>query len=146
MMDSRNIRFVQDSFEKIAAPGEQIVEIFYAELFAIDPSLEAMFPNEPGEQRETMLAKMAMLVRSLHMPVKIKEIVEELAASHLEYGVRPAHYTHVGNALLRTLKKGLGADFTPELCDAWTEAFRMLAQAIKETTYGRASTPFAAVS
>ena len=48
------------------------------------------------------------------------------------------HYTFVGNALLRTLKKGLGADFTPELCDAWTESFRMLARVMKEAAYGRA--------
>ena len=42
----------------------------------------------------------------------------------------------MGNALLSTLKKGLGREFTPELCDAWVEAFRMLAKVMKEAAYG----------
>jgi hemoglobin-like flavoprotein len=33
----------------------------------------------------------------------------------------------VGAALLRTLEKGLGADFTPPLKTAWTEAYMTLA-------------------
>jgi hemoglobin-like flavoprotein len=54
----------------------------------------------------------------------------------VEYGVEPEHYTLVGNALLRTLKKAFGNDFTPELRQAWTDAFRMLAQVMKDAAYG----------
>ena len=78
------------------------------------------------------------MVRSLHAPEKIIGPVEKLAVKHLDYGVKPEHYTYVGNALLRTLKKGLGADFTPELFDAWVDAFRLLAQVMKKAAYGSA--------
>jgi nitric oxide dioxygenase len=81
---------------------------------------------------------LALVVRSLHTPEKIVAAVEKLAVKHLDYGVQPEHYTYVGNALLRTLKKGLGADFTPELSDAWVDAFRMLAQVMKKAAYGDA--------
>ena len=64
--------------------------------------------------------------------------MEKLAVKHLDYGVKPEHYTYVGNALLRTLKKGLGPKFTPELSDAWVDAFRMLAQVMKKAAYGSA--------
>lgn len=137
-MDARNVGLVQQSFEKVAALGLKASEIFYAELFAIDPSLRSMFGSDMGDQHKKLLAALAYVVRSLHAPEKILNSVENLARMHVEYGVRPEHYTYVGNALLRTLKKGLGSEFTPELCDAWTEAFRALARVMKEAAYGGA--------
>src|SRR5262245_62462516 len=85
---------------------------------------------------QKLLAALALVVRSLHTPEKILGPVKKLAVKHVDYGVRPEHYTYVGNALLRTLKKGFGREFTPELSDAWVEAFRMLAKVMKEAAYG----------
>jgi hemoglobin-like flavoprotein len=143
-MDADKITLVQDSFEKVSGLGLQAAELFYVELFSIDPSLKAMFPDDLKDQQKKLLAALALVVRSLHTPVKIMDAVEKLAVKHVDYGVQPEHYTYVGNALLRTLKKGLGADFTPELCDAWTDAFRMLARVMKEAAYGRAPTALSA--
>ena len=144
-MDAHKITLVQKSFEKVAAIGLPAAEIFYAELFAIDPSLRSMFKDDLKEQHKKLLSALALVVRSLHTPEKILGPVEKLAVKHLDYGVQPVHYTYVGNALLRTLKKGLGAEFTPELCDAWTDAFRLLAQVMKEAAYGSASAKRSAV-
>jgi nitric oxide dioxygenase len=135
-MDSRQVALVQQSFETAAIMGEKVAEIFYAELFAIDPSLRSMFKGDMHEQRQKLLAALALVVRSLHAPEKILEPVKKLAIKHVDYGVRPEHYTYVGNALLRTLKKGFGPKFTPELSDAWVEAFRMLSRVMKEAAYG----------
>jgi nitric oxide dioxygenase len=137
-MDARKITLVQQSFEKVAVLGLQAAELFYAELFAIDPSLRTMFSGDLKDQQKKLLAALALVVGSLHKPDRILPNVKKLAVKHLDYGVTPEHYTYVGNALLRTLKKGLGADFTPELCDAWTDAFRMLARVMKEAAYGHA--------
>ncbi len=143
-MDAHKIALVQESFEKVATLGLKATELFYAELFAINPSLKAMFPDDLKEQQKKLLAALALVVRSLHTPVKIMDTVEKLAVKHLDYGVEPIHYTYVGNALLRTVKKGLGEEFTPELCDAWTDAFRMLARVMKDAAYGRAPAALAA--
>ena len=137
-MDAHKIDLVQQSFEKVAGLGLKAAELFYSELFAIDPSLRAMFKGSMQEQHKKLLAALALVVRSLHAPEKIIGPVEKLAVKHLDYGVKPEHYTYVGNALLRTLKKGLGPKFTPELCDAWVDAFRMLAQVMKKAAYGNA--------
>jgi hemoglobin-like flavoprotein len=136
-MDDQQIALVQRSFEKAAALGEKVAEIFYAELFAIDPSLRKMFKGDMAAQRKKLLSALSLVVKSLHSPEKILNPISRLAVKHLDYGVEPEHYTYVGNALLRTLKKGLGPDFTPELRDAWVEAFRMLAKVMKEAAYGR---------
>jgi len=134
-MNRRQVALVQQSFEKVAALGEKVAEIFYAELFAIDPSLQQMFKGNMREQRRKLLSALAMVIRSLDNLEKIVGPAQKLAIKHLDYGVAAAHYTYVGNALLRTLKKGLGDQFTPELRAAWVEAFRTLATVMKEAAY-----------
>jgi hemoglobin-like flavoprotein len=138
-MNAHQIFLVQQSFEKAAGLGEKVAELFYAELFAIDPSLRRMFKGDMKEQHAKLLSALAMVIRSLHTPEKIVGPAQKLAVKHLDYGVEPIHYTYVGNALLRTLKKGLGSEFTPELCDAWVEAFRTLATVMKQAAYGEQS-------
>jgi hemoglobin-like flavoprotein len=135
-MDTHSVTLVQRSFETAAKLGDKVAEIFYGELFEIDPSLRTMFKGNMEEQRKKLLSALALVVRSLHAPQAILEPVKALAKKHVAYGVEPIHYTYVGNALLRTLHKGLGDQFTPELREAWTEAFRMLADIMKEAAYG----------
>ena len=135
-MNAQQVALVQQSFEKAAGLGEKVAEIFYAELFAIDPSLRKMFKGNMKEQHRKLLSALALVIRSLHAPEKIIGAAQKLAVKHLDYGVIPVHYTYVGNALLRTLKKGLGPEFTPELRDAWVEAFRTLANVMKQAAYG----------
>ncbi len=137
-MDARKVALVQQSFETVAALRLEAAEIFYTELFAIDPSLRSMFGSNMQDQHRKLLSALAYVVRSLPAPERILNSIENLARMHVDYGVTPEQYTHFGNALLRMLRKGLGAQFTPELGDAWTEAFRMLARTMVETAYGRA--------
>ena len=136
-MDQTQVALVQKSFEKAAALGEKVADIFYEELFAIDPSLRTMFKGDMREQKKKLLAMLAVVVRSLHAPENILKPAQDLAIKHVAYGVKPEHYTYVGNALLRTLKKGLGEQYTPQVRDAWVEAFRTLARIMKEAAYGR---------
>jgi len=134
-MDARKIALVQESFEKIASRHSEISDIFYAELFAIDPSLRGMFLSDMRDQNRKLFAALNSIARSLHAPHQFLNDVEELAKKHVNHGVKPEHYTYFGNALLRTLKRQLGTQFTAELCDAWTEAFKTVAKIMKEAAY-----------
>jgi hemoglobin-like flavoprotein len=58
-----------------------------------------------------------------------------LAIRHVDYGVRPGHYAPVGAALLWTLEQGLGADFTPEIAEAWRAAYGVLSTEMIQTAY-----------
>jgi len=53
--------------------------------------------------------------------------VKALGARHAVYGARPEHYQPVAEALLWTLDKGLGEAFTPDVKDAWTKVYGVLA-------------------
>jgi hemoglobin-like flavoprotein len=46
---------------------------------------------------------------------------------HVSYGVKPEHYAPVGVALLWTLERGLGTEWTPDLAAAWTAPAAFLA-------------------
>ena len=131
-MDARHIALVQASFEQVAAFGERLSEIFYAELFVIDPSLRAMFDGNMRRQHMKFMMTLALIVRSLHEPEKSFHTIQNLAIKHVGYGVRAKHFTPFGNALLRTLKKLLGSDYTRDVADAWEESFRMLARFMKQ--------------
>lgn len=134
-MEPHQIKLVQDSFEKVAPLGDKVAEIFYAELFAIDPSLKRMFKGDMKQQGRKLLTALAMVVRGLNKPESVVPAAEKLAVKHLDYGVTARHYTLVGNALLRTLKKGLGKDFTPETRKAWIAAYQLLADVMRAAAY-----------
>ncbi|MEZ5994967.1 MAG: globin family protein [Hyphomonadaceae bacterium] len=138
-MDAQQISLVQQSFEKAAGLGEAVAEIFYAELFAIDPSLQPMFKGDMKAQGRKLLTTLAFVVRGLDKPDQIVPAAQNLAVKHVNYGVTARHYTLVGNALLRTLKKGLGEEFTPEVRAAWVAAYQLLADVMREAAYGPAA-------
>ena len=57
--------------------------------------------------------------------------VEDLGRRHAGYGVSDWHYDTVGAALIWTLEKGLGSAFTPEVKEAWTTVYGVLACTMK---------------
>jgi nitric oxide dioxygenase len=134
-MNKRDIVLVQESFSKAATLGEKVAVIFYAELFAIDPTLRQMFKGDMNSQSKKLLSALTMIVRNLEHTNVIVPAAEKLAVKHLDYGVTARHYTFVGNALLRTLKKGLGDDFTPEVREAWIAAYQLLADVMRAAAY-----------
>lgn len=53
-------------------------------------------------------------------------VLQGLGAAHAKYGVQPAHFAIVGEALLWTLEQGLGALWTPEVRDAWARTYSVV--------------------
>jgi hemoglobin-like flavoprotein len=137
-VDPRTIALVQNSFEKIKASGTAAAEIFYAELFAIDPSLRSMFGADMQIQHRKFLSAVHYLVYALHAPEKIMGSVEKLAQTHVQHGITAEHYTIFGIALLRALKKILAGDFNPDLCDAWANAYQIFVQSMRSAANARA--------
>lgn len=108
---------------------------FYAELFAIDPSLRAMFKTDMIVQGRKLMDMLERIVASLDDPETLLPQVRDLAARHVGYGVEAHHYTTVGTALLRTLRHELGADFTPDTRAAWAAAYQLLADQMRDAAH-----------
>lgn len=137
-MDAKTLSLVQRSFEKIMKMDtDEVMRTFYNELFSIEPALKIMFRGDIKDQRPKLMAALLMAVRGIHTPQKISTQLKDLAKKHLDYGVQAEHYALFGNALMRALQKTLGDDFTPELRSAWAEAYRTIANIMKEEVYGK---------
>jgi hemoglobin-like flavoprotein len=126
-MTPQQIDLVQTSFKKVVPIAGTAADLFYDRLFEIAPDVRPMFPQDMKEQKVKLMAMLGTAVTNLHRLDEILPAVKALGERHKGYGVSDAHYAPVGAALLWTLEKGLGADFTPEVKAAWTETYTALA-------------------
>jgi hemoglobin-like flavoprotein len=136
-MTPDQVNIVQQSFAKVAPIADQAAVIFYDRLFEIAPAVRAMFPDDMKEQRRKLMATLAIVVNGLSNLEMILPAASSLATRHVAYGAKPEHYPVVGEALLQTLEKGLGTEWTPEVAEAWTAAYTTLSGFMISQAYGR---------
>ena len=139
-MNAEQIRLVQESFEKVVPIADAAAALFYGRLFDLDPALESLFKGDMVEQGRKLMQMIGVAVKSLDRLEQVLPAVRTLGARHAGYGVRERDYETVGRALIWTLKKGLGDDFTPETEAAWAETYAALAGVMKEAQAAAAQT------
>lgn len=128
---------VRTSFAKVAPIADVAATLFYEDLFERDPRLRPLFKEDMTEQRQKLMAMLGTAVANLRNWEKVQAAVQALGRRHVEYGVKPADYDTVGAALIATLEKGLGHDFTPEVREAWLACYA----AIRAEMLGAAASP-----
>ena len=131
-MTPQKVKLVQSSFAKVEPIAGAAADLFYDRLFTIAPEVRPMFPDDMAEQKGKLMQMIGTAVTNLHQVETVIPAVQELGRKHVAYGVKPDHYGKVGEALLWTLDKGLGDDFTPEVKDAWTETYTTLADVMQK--------------
>ena len=131
-MNTTQIALVQASFAKVAPIAAAAAEMFYKRLFELDPTLSKLFRGDMTEQGAKLMAMIGAAVRGLDRLDTLVPVVQKLGVRHTAYGVRDQDYDTVGAALLWTLEKGLGTEFTHEVRGAWTEVYGLLAQTMKD--------------
>ena len=122
---------VQTTFAKVVPIAEQAASLFYGRLFELDPSLRPLFKTDLREQGRKLMNMIAFCVKGLDSLDQLVPAVQGLGRRHVGYGVTEAHYDTVGGALLWTLEKGLGPEFTPDVKAAWTTVYVLLASTMK---------------
>src|SRR6202046_3802141 len=125
-MTPDQIKAIQESFAKVAPISEQAAAMFYGRLFEIAPSVKPLFKGDMTEQGRKLMATLAVVVNGLTNLETILPAASALAKRHVGYGVKAEHYTPVGAALLWTLERGLGPEWTPSLAASWTAAYTTL--------------------
>jgi len=130
-MTPEQVMLVKNSWEKVIPIADTAAELFYNKLFALNPDLKALFTGDMADQGRKLMIMINTAVNGLDKLTAIVPAVEELGARHAGYGVKDDDYDTVGEALLWTLRTGLGDDFTPEVKAAWTETYNVLASTMK---------------
>ncbi len=105
-MNDISIQLVRETLDLVEPIAPQATALFYANLFAADPSLATLFKGDMMVQGHRLTQMLAPAVSKLDEP-------------------------EVGAALLTTLGQGPGVAYTPEVDEAWTEVYGVIASTMK---------------
>ena len=122
---------VQSTFKEVIPIADTAAKLFYGKLFELDPALKPLFKGDMEEQGRKLMQMIATAVNGLDDLESIVPAVEQLGKRHVGYGVKDEHYDTVAAALLWTLEQGLGPAFTPDVKEAWTVVYGILAGTMK---------------
>ncbi|MGY4831167.1 globin family protein [Sphaerotilaceae bacterium SBD11-9] len=131
-MDEYTTQLVKESFDLVEPIAPQAADLFYANLFALDPSLQSLFKSDMVAQGEKLMKMIGVAVGLLDKPQVLIPALQSLGRRHADYGVRDEHYDTVGTALLSTLQQGIGVAFTPEVREAWIDVYGVISRTMKE--------------
>jgi len=118
---------LETSFDLVAPHGDQLMEIFYARLFAAAPAVRTLFPGDMRPQQAKLLAALVLVRKSLRDLDRVLPTLRALGAKHAGYGARPAHYGVVAAALIAAMAEMAGDAWRPQYEEAWSEALGFIA-------------------
>lgn len=130
-MTPKQIELVQGTWRMVAPISDTAAELFYSQLFVMDPALKPLFKGDMKAQGRKLMTMITTAVNGLTRLDTIVPAVQDLGRRHAGYGVKDRDYDTVGGALLWTLDKGLGEAFTPEVKEAWATVYGVLAGEMK---------------
>ena len=132
-----SVDLLETSFERVRPDAERFSADFYDRLFAAHPRTQELFRGtDMADQRKKLMDSLVLVIENLENPDVLTGALKQLGARHVRYGVREEHYAMVGGALLDTFERHLGAAWTPEVKQAWTEAYGVVAGIMREGTAG----------
>jgi hemoglobin-like flavoprotein len=124
---AHQVQLVQSSFAAVEPRLAEIVDLFYATLFARNPAVRQMFPSDMAEQQKKLALTLRLAVDGASRLDKLVPALESLGEKHAAYGVVPAHFDAVGAALLETLAHAAGPVWNDELRQAWAITYGLIA-------------------
>ncbi len=139
-----DLEALETSFDMIAPRGDELMDTFYARLFAAAPAVKPLFAGtDLARQKAMLLAALVLLRKSLRDLDAIVPKLRALGARHVGYGAEPAHYPVVGTVLIASMAHVAGSAWRPEYERAWSAAFDIVAGAMLD---GASSAPLAAAA
>ncbi len=109
--------------------------MMYLRLFEIEPSFKPLFKGDIKQQGVMLMTAIGLAIQGLTQPEKVKAATDALGKRHSGYGVQPSYYNVFGAALMWALEQVIGDDFTPEVKEAWGEAYAILAKTMRQATH-----------
>jgi hemoglobin-like flavoprotein len=137
LMTPEQVALVKATWRKVEPMSDVAAHLFYERLFELDASVTRLFRDaDLAGQKRKLVAALGAVVRGLDAPDALAPVLIDLGRRHARYGVLDTHFETVGQALLWTLKKGLGVAWTAATEAAWTEAYALAAAAMRQGLSG----------
>lgn len=123
-----DVDLLERSFARVKPRADEFAAAFYDDLFSRAPGTRALFTGvDMEEQRKKLMDSLVLVIENLENPDVLTGALRRLGQRHSGYGVRPEDYASVGAALLATFERQLGAEWTPAVRQAWTDAYGVIA-------------------
>lgn len=125
---SLNVEVLEQSFERVKPNATQFASSFYENLLTDYPQIRPLFANTTMEDQEKkLIMSLVLVVENLRNPGYLTTVLQQLGERHVRYGAMRQHYPIVGAELLKTFESYLGEEWTPEVKQAWTDAYGTIA-------------------
>jgi hemoglobin-like flavoprotein len=129
---SGTVQIIRSSFALVEPHAEALGRHFYATLFSRAPETRDLFPVNMEVQRSRLLRALVHVVQMVDQTDDLVPFLQQLGRDHRKFGVIAQHYDAVGAALLSTIATFSGPAWTPEVEKAWTDAYDVVAGAMRE--------------
>lgn len=133
-LSSAAVATVKSTVPALRIHALAITEAMYERLFA-DAEIRAMFPPERhgpnGSLPRAVAAAVVAYAENVDNLPALSGAVEAISARHVGSGVQPSHYDAVATALLGAMTDVLGEAATPDILEAWGQAFHRLARVLQ---------------
>lgn len=132
---SLQIELLEDSFRAMKPDFEEFVSDFYTTLFTDYPAIAPLFAhtNMP-KQRMMLFAALTLVIENLRNPDVLESALTGLGTRHVQYGAVPAYYPLFGKTLLKTMQTHLKEGWTPDIQQAWTDAYAVVTRLMLQGT------------
>lgn len=107
--------------------GLAITTRMYDVLFEKYPETKSLFSSAPSEQPKILAGAIAAYAMNIDNLPALNDAVGRMVAAHVRTSVKPEHYPMVGDAVLTAMVDVLGEAATPQILEAWKEAYFFLA-------------------
>ncbi len=135
MLSQEVIKIVKSTAPVLEKNGVLLTKHFYQKLFDNNPEVLPFF-NRVNQKKGTQATALARAIcayaKNIDNLGALKGAVEMISHKHFSLKVKPEHYPIVGVNLLESIKDVLGDAATPEIVDAWSQAYFFLADILIE--------------
>lgn len=119
-----NIEILERSFALIKPQATKFAATFYDNLFADYPQVQPLFARtNMTEQQNHLISALVLVIDNLSNTEVLIDTLRQLGANHQNYGTVQEHYPMIGATMLKTFESYLGAEWIPEVEQAWSDAY-----------------------
>lgn len=130
MLSQETMNIIKSTAPVLAENGNTITTAFYKRMFKANPELLNIF-NDANQSKGLQQGALAQTVYAAAANIDnlqaIVPVVIQIGHKHRSLGVLPEHYPIVGYHLIEAIKEVLGEAATPEIIEAWTTTYGVLA-------------------
>lgn len=133
MLSPKTVQIVKATVPALEAHGLALTTHFYKKMFAGNPEVKEFFNpahNRSGAQPAALAGAVLAYAKNIDNLGVLGDAVELIAQKHVSLMVKAEHYPIVGKHLLAAIKDVMGDAATPDVINAWAEAYGVLADVL----------------